>query len=48
MEISSTTNPKMNLSVKKKESVHKNAALAIISAIKGTSHEKIYKKLGLE
>ena len=30
------------------ESVHYNAALAITSAIKGTSREKLYQELGLE
>ena len=33
---------------KKTESVKYNAALAITGIIKGSSHEKLYQKLGLE
>ena len=42
------TNLKMNLFVKKIESLQYKAALAITGAIQGTSHEKIYQELGLE
>ena len=43
MEISSMTNLKMNLYVKKLESIKYKAALTITGAIQGTSRNKIYQ-----
>ena len=42
------TSHKMNLFVKKIESVQYKTALAITGAIQGTSGDKIYQELGLE
>ena len=40
--------PQNKSSCKKLESVQYKAALAITSAIQGTSHDKIYQELALE
>ena len=48
MEISSMINIKMDLFVKKIESIQYKVALAIIGAIQGTSRERIYQELGIE
>ena len=48
MEISPTTNLKMNHFCEKIELVQYKAALAITGAIQSTSRDKIYQELGLE
>ena len=48
MVISSMTSHKMNLVVKKIESLQYKATLVITGAIQSTSRDKIYQELGLE
>ena len=48
MEISSMINLRMDLFVKKIESIQYKAALAITGAIQGTSRERIYQEVGIE
>ena len=48
MEISSMINLRMDLFVKKIESIQYKAVLAITGAIQGTSRERFYQELGTE
>ena len=48
MEISSTTNLKIDSFSEKLESIQNTAALAITGAIQGTSRDKIYQEIAFK